>query len=103
MEPWRWNPDSAGSCCAVALGHASRKRLCVHVLGLRACVLARCAHACNAHAATANCRLASLSRETIHGSNMLIGRRCDCAEHASLLKLPPRIRRLTLRWDAMDM
>ena len=61
VEPWRWNPDSAGSCCAVALGHAPRKRLCVHVLGLRACVLARCAyacnaHACNAHAATANCR-----------------------------------------------
>ena len=31
----------------------------------------------------------------------------DAAEHASLLKLlsklPPRIRRLTLRWDAMDM
>ena len=56
VEPWRWNPDCAGSCCAVALGHASRKRLCVHVLGLRACVLARCAYACNAHAVAANCR-----------------------------------------------
>ena len=39
----------------------------------------------------------SLGHETIHGTNMLIGRTCDAAEHASLPKLPPRIHRLTLR------
>ena len=42
----------------------------------------------------------SLGHETIHGTNMLICRTCDGAEHASLLKLlsklPPRIRRLTV-------
>ena len=59
----------------------------------------------------ANCRLTSLGHKTIHGTNMLHEyAKCstsDAAEHASLLKLlsklPPRIRRLTLRWDAMDM
>ena len=45
----------------------------------------------------------SLGHKTIHGTSMLIGRTCDGAEQTSLLKLPPRIRRLTLRWDAMDM
>ena len=51
----------------------------------------------------ANCRLTSLGHKTIHGTNMLIVRTCDGAEHASLLQLPPRIHRLTLRWDVMDM
>ena len=45
----------------------------------------------------------SLGHETIHGTSMLIGRTCDGAEQASLLKLPPWIHRLTLRWDAMEM
>ena len=51
VEPWRWNPDCAGSCCAVALGHAPRKRLCVHVLGVAVRVVlawtrAACLRAC---------------------------------------------------------
>ena len=39
----------------------------------------------------------SLGHKTIHGTNMLIGRTCDGAEQASLLKLPPWIHRLMLR------
>ena len=83
--------------------HWRRRACCVCCVCLRACVLACCAHA---HAAGAYCRhVLGPQNDTRHEYA-----KCstsDAAEHASLLKLlsklPPRIRRLTLRWDAMDM
>ena len=84
-----------GLCVALA----STRMLCV------LCVLAcfACLRAVPTPMPRAPTADTSLGHETIHGTNMLIGRTCDAAEHASLPKLPPRIHRLTLRWDAMDM
>ena len=72
------------------------------VCAVCACVLA-CLRAVPTPTPRAPTAATSLGHKTIHGTNMLIVGTCDGAEHASLLKLPPRIRRLTLRWDAMDM
>jgi hypothetical protein len=111
VEPWLWN---RGGGTQTALAAAVRSHWATpHASGFVCmcwvCVLARLRAAPTPATPMPWPQTAatSLSRETIHGTNMLICRTCDCAEHASLLrllsKLPPRIRRLTLRWDAMDM
>ena len=84
------------ACLALALPRT------VHAVCLRACVLA-CLRAVPTPTPRAPTAATSLGHETIHGTNMLIGRTCDAAEQTSLLKLPPWIHRLTLRWDATDM
>ena len=110
----RIGPDPAQVDLCVFFGHM-RVAVCAGWGALRGtgvdahavCAVCACVLACLRAVPTPTPRpptaATSLGHETIHGTNMLIGRTCDAAEHASLPKLPPRIHRLTLRWDAMDM